>query len=193
MITHLHGRLAAKTPPFLVVDVGGVGYEVEAPMSTFYALGDSGTEVELLTQMVVREDAQLLYGFATVPERDLFRLIVKVNGVGPRLALAVLSALSVSDFHRALLNDDVAMLVRVPGIGKKTAQRILVDLRDANAEVFKADSASGAVQGDAKAEAGQALSALGYKPADVERMLAGMQAEGQSVEALIREALRARS
>ena len=130
MIGSLRGRIAAKTPPQLMIDVGGVGYELEAPMSTFFHLPPIGQEVSLLTHMVVREDAQNLYGFATQDERRLFRSLLKVSGVGPKIALALLSGISVEAFAQCILNQDVAALIRVPGIGRKTAERLFVEMRD---------------------------------------------------------------
>ncbi len=130
MIGHLRGRLAAKHPPQLVVDVGGVGYEVEAPMSTFYGLPAIGVEVSLHTHLVVREDAHVLFGFGSERERALFRELIKVSGVGPRIALAILSGVSVDQFHRSIEAEDVASLVRVPGIGRKTAERLVIEMRD---------------------------------------------------------------
>jgi Holliday junction DNA helicase RuvA len=130
MIGSLRGRIAAKTPPQLMIDVGGVGYELEAPMSTFLHLPAIGQEVSLLTHLVVREDAQMLYGFATQDERRLFRNLLKVSGVGPKIALALLSGISVEAFAQCILNEDVAALIRVPGIGRKTAERLFVEMRD---------------------------------------------------------------
>src|SRR5476651_2489889 len=130
MIGSLRGRIAAKTPPQLMIDVGGVGYELEAPMSTFFHLPAIGQEVSLLTHLVVRDDAHLLYGFGTPDERRLFRALLKVSGVGPKIALALLSGISVEAFAQCILNQDVAALIRVPGIGRKTAERLFVEMRD---------------------------------------------------------------
>ncbi len=130
MIGSLRGRIASKTPPQLTIEVGGVGYELDAPMSTFFHLPALGQEVSLLTHLVVREDAQMLYGFATQEERRLFRNLLKVSGVGPKIALALLSGISVEAFAQCILNEDVATLVRVPGIGRKTAERLFVEMRD---------------------------------------------------------------
>ena len=130
MIGSLRGRITSKTPPQLTVEVGGVGYELEAPMSTFFHLPAVGQDVRLLTHFVVREDAQLLYGFATEDERRLFRSLLKVSGIGPKIALALLSGISVEAFVMCVQNEDVAALVRVPGIGRKTAERLLVEMRD---------------------------------------------------------------
>ena len=196
MIGHLRGRVAAKHPPQLVVDVGGVGYEVEAPMSTFYGLPAVGAEVSLHTHLVVREDAHVLFGFGTERERSLFRELIKVSGVGPRIALAILSGVSVDEFHRCVEAEDVASLVRVPGIGRKTAERLVIEMRDR----LKATggAASGALTGAAagsaatpQAEAFSALVALGYKPAEVTRLLQKVDPSATSTEDLIRHALRA--
>src|SRR5580704_6604780 len=129
MIGSLRGRIAAKTPPQLMIDVGGVGYELEAPMSTFFHLPAVGQEVSLLTHMVVREDAHMLYGFATREERRLFRNLLKVSGVGPKIALGVLSGMSVEGFTRCVLGEDVTTLTRIPGIGRKTAERLIIEMR----------------------------------------------------------------
>lgn len=130
MIGRLAGKIIDKTPPGLLLDVAGVGYELEVPMSTFYDLPEAGSDVVLVVHMVVREDAQLLYGFATVAERTLFRLLLKVNGVGAKVALAILSTMGTGDFARAVDREDIATLIRIPGIGKKTAERLVVEMRD---------------------------------------------------------------
>ena len=194
MIGFLRGRLAAKHPPQLVVDVGGVGYEVEAPMSTFYGLPGLGAEVQLHTHLVVREDAHVLFGFGSERERSLFRELIKVSGVGPRIALAILSGITVDEFHRCVEGQDVATLVRVPGIGRKTAERLVIEMRDrlkglagpAFVPAGGAPTAAGA-QGEAFA----ALVALGYKPPEVTRLLQKVDASVTSTEELIRHALRA--
>jgi len=194
MIGFLRGRLVAKHPPQLVVDVGGVGYEVEAPMSTFYGLPDVGGEVRLHTHLVVREDAHVLYGFGTERERSLFRELIKVSGVGPRIALAILSGVTVDEFHRCIEGQDVAALVRVPGIGRKTAERLVVEMRDrlkAMGGIAVLPGAAPAAGGSAQAEAFAALVALGYKPAEVTRLLQKVDAEVTTTEEMIRHALRA--
>ncbi|MES1930285.1 Holliday junction DNA helicase RuvA [Salinisphaera dokdonensis CL-ES53] len=199
MIGQLRGRIIEKQPPRLVIDVGGVGYEVEAPLSTFFTLGQasrSDGEVTLLTQMVVREDAMLLYGFATNDERSLFRELIKVSGVGAKLALTVLSGMSVADFVATIEADDATRLTGLPGVGKKTAARLLVEMRDklsgsSIAPALAPGAPAGASGGgDAKAVARQALMSLGYKPAESERLLGGIDADGMDSETLIREALR---
>jgi holliday junction DNA helicase RuvA len=196
MIGFLRGRLAAKHPPSLVVDVAGVGYEVEAPMSTFYGLPPVGVEVQLHTHLVVREDAHVLFGFGTERERSLFRELIKVSGVGPRIALAILSGISVDDFHRCVETDDAATLVRVPGIGRKTAERLVIEMRD-RLKVL-AGPLTGGVPGapagspaSPQAEAFSALVALGYKPAEVTRLLQKVDPSASSTEEMIRHALRA--
>ena len=130
MISRLRGRLLEKSLPAVVLDVQGVGYEVEVPMSTLYGLPALGEECTLLTQMIVREDAQLLYGFAASEERQLFRALIKVSGVGPKLALSILSSMSVTDFVATVQADDSALLTKIPGVGKKTAERLVVEMRD---------------------------------------------------------------
>src|SRR5215470_14424003 len=130
MIGSLRGRIAAKTPPQLTVDVGGLGYELEAPMSTYFSLPAVGEEVHLLTHLVVREDAHILYAFATEAERRLFRSLIKVSGVGPKIALALLSGISVDAFAQCVQNEDVTTLTRIPGVGRKTAERLIVEMRD---------------------------------------------------------------
>lgn len=200
MIGQLRGRIIEKQPPRLVIDVGGVGYEVEAPLSTFLTLGQNTTrgddEVTLLTQMVVREDAMLLYGFATADERSLFRELIKVSGVGAKLALTILSGMSVADFVATIEADDATRLTGLPGVGKKTAARLLVEMRDklSGSAIAPAltpgATADSRVAGDAKSVARQALMSLGYKPAESERLLGGIDADGMDSEALIREALR---
>src|SRR5215469_5587059 len=130
MIGSVRGRIASKTPPQLTVDVGGLGYELEAPMSTFFLLPGVGEQVRLLTHLVVREDAHILYAFATEDERRLFRSLIKVSGVGPKIALALLSGVSVDAFALCVQNEDVGSLTRIPGIGRKTAERLVVEMRD---------------------------------------------------------------
>lgn len=195
MIGHLRGRLAAKHPPQLVLDVGGVGYEIEAPMSTFYGLPAVGAEVNLHTHLVVREDAHVLFGFGTERERSLFRELIKVSGVGPRIALAILSGVSVEEFHRCVESDDVASLVRVPGIGRKTAERLVVEMRDrlavlaGPAATGRAGTGPGAAASP-QSEAFSALVALGYRPAEVTRLLQKVDPAVTSTEEMIRHALR---
>ncbi len=193
MIGSLRGILVGKAPPQLVLEVGGIGYELEAPMSTFYTLPPVGRELRLLTHLVVREDAHILYGFATETERQLFRDLLRVTGIGPKLALTILSGSSVESFTQRVLAQDAAALTKIPGVGRKTAERLLVEMRD---RVQAAAQANGsALPGDrapilgAEAEALSALVALGYKPAEASRLLQGVRAPGASTEDLIRGAL----
>ncbi len=160
MIGRLQGTLAEKNPPQVLVDCNGVGYEVDVPMSTFYNLLALGDKVSLLTHFVVREDAQILYGFATAAEREAFRQLIKISGVGPRTALSVLSGMSVADIAQAVTAQDAGRLVKVPGIGKKTAERLLLELKGKFGADIGAGSAS--VASDAQADILQALVALGY-------------------------------
>jgi Holliday junction DNA helicase RuvA len=195
VIGFVRGMLAAKQPPQLVVDVGGVGYELEAPMSTFYSLPSVGEPIRLLTHLVVREDAHILYGFASGAERHLFRGLLKVSGVGPKIALAILSGISVEAFAQCVQLEDAAALTRIPGVGRKTAERLLIEMRDrleppTNAVVGVPEAA--APGGAAEAEAFSALVALGYKPSEASRMLHSTQGQGAaagSTEELIRRAL----
>jgi Holliday junction DNA helicase RuvA len=190
MIGSLRGRIASKLPPQLTIDVGGVGYEVEAPMSTFFHLPQVGHDVQLLTHLVVREDAHVLYGFATEEERRLFRAVIKVSGVGPKIALALLSGISVEAFAQCVQNQDAAALTRVPGIGRKTAERLLVEMRDRLGTI---ESAQGPVVMPATAspesEAFGALVALGYRPSEATRLLKAVGPGTHSTEELIRRAL----
>lgn len=189
MIGSLRGRLAVKAPPHLLVEVGGVGYELEAPMSTFYGLGVIGSEVQLLTHLVVREDAHLLYGFATEAERRLFRNLLKVSGVGPRIALAILSGISVEGFSVCVTSQDTAPLTRIPGVGRKTAERLLIEMRDRLTTETGVGTLEGEIpRGGIEAEALAALAALGYKPAEASRLIKAA-GEATSTEELIRRAL----
>ena len=193
MIGYLRGRLVRKAPPALIVDVHGVGYELEAPMSTFYRLPELGAEVELHTHLVVREDAHLLYGFATEDERRLFRDLLRVTGIGPKIGLALLSGIDVDTFMRCVEAEDAAALTRIPGIGRKIAERLLVEMRDrirALGQLPSSAPRSGAPAG-ARAEAFSALVALGYKPVEVNRLLQGVEQDGAGTEELIRRALQA--
>ena len=190
MIGSLRGTLTWKQAPSVIVECTGVGYDVETPMSTFFELPAAGTEVFLFTHLLVREDAQILYGFATESERSMFRTLLRVRGVGARIALAILSAMSVGDFNRCIEYEDTAALSKIPGIGKKTAERLIVEMRD------KVDASAGdgvsrvAVEQGAKSEAVDALIALGYKPAEVNRLVAKLDIEDKSAEDIIRLALR---
>ncbi|HEY8518589.1 MAG TPA: Holliday junction branch migration protein RuvA [Gammaproteobacteria bacterium] len=189
MIGSLKGTLTAKRPPSLTLDVAGVGYELEAPMSTFYRLPEVGQPLTLVTHLVVREDSHALYGFWTESERSLFRSLLKVSGIGARIALAVLSGMSVEGFCRCVREKDIASLTRIPGIGRKTAERLLVEMTDRLPETLASETPADRRDG-AAGEAHDALLALGYKPAEIERMLKDLDATRLSTEELIREALR---
>lgn len=188
MIGRLRGTLMEKHPPCVLVDVAGVGYEMQAPLSTFDAMPAEGETVALLTHLLVREDALQLYGFATAEERALFRGLLKVSGVGAKLALAVLSGMSVGRFHQCIRDGDVAALIKLPGVGRKTAERLMLELRDRIRE-WPAEGAGRAHAGAAE-EAFEALVALGYKPNEAGRMLEGLDGQGKASEVLLREALR---
>jgi Holliday junction DNA helicase RuvA len=196
MIGSVRGRIASKTPPQLMVDVGGIGYELEAPMSTFFHLPGIGEEVALLTHLVVREDAHILYAFGTEAERRLFRSLIKVSGVGPKIALALLSGISVEAFSRCVMNEDITALTKVPGIGRKTAERLVVEMRDRlkDPEVPTSGGAvSVAVGASPETEAYGALIALGYRPAEATRLLKAVGTGTHSTEELIRRALQGAS
>lgn len=194
MIGTLRGRLTAKQPPQLLLDVGGVGYEIEAPMSTFYGLPAAGSEISLFTHLVVREDAHILFGFGTERERRMFRELLKVSNVGPKLALALLSGMSVDNFILCIEAQDTDTLVRIPGVGRKTAERLVVEMRDrvkGFGEISGVVVTGGTAEAPAgpQAEAFSALVALGYKPAEVTRLLKSVDASVQTTEELIRRAL----
>ena len=194
MIGRLRGTLLHKSPPWLMVEVGGVGYELEAPMSTIYDLPDLGREVVLFTHYAVKEDSVALYGFLSERERRLFRDVQKVTGIGAKIALAILSGVSVDDFARLVASSDVTALTRIPGIGKKTAERIVVELRDRAAELGGAGGpiAKGqSIPADPQSEAVIALQQLGYKPVEAAKMAKDAFAAGDSAEAIIRKALKA--
>ena len=194
MIGRLKGTLVAKAPPWLVLDVHGVGYELEAPMSTFYELPELGREVALFTHYAVKEDSVALYGFFRDAERQLFRTIQKVSGIGAKIALSVLSGVSVDEFARLVQRADLASLTRIPGIGKKTAERIVVELRDrvdGLASGIPGAIPAGAVPHDPQTEATVALQALGYKPQEVTRLVKQVASDGDTSEAIIRKALTA--
>src|SRR5579883_411697 len=200
MISQLRGILIEKKPPQLTLDVNGVGYEVNAPMSTFYRLPEVGATITLLTHFVVREDAQLLYGFATGEERLLFRTLLKVNGVGPRLALTILSSIEPNDFVRCVINNDNEALVRLPGIGKKTAERLIIEMRDklgdwqgaaANPESIFKDKKDGNGRNQILQDAISALVSLGYKPQEASRAVSKVDDGKLTSEDIIRQALKA--
>ncbi|HSN24252.1 MAG TPA: Holliday junction branch migration protein RuvA [Methylomicrobium sp.] len=196
MIGFLRGKLVHKAPPLLVLDVQGVGYEVEAPMTTFYDLPAINEEIKLHTHLVVREDAHILFGFSTEADRSLFRTLIKVNGVGPKLALTILSGQSAEEFHRCIQDNDTQTLVRLPGVGKKTAERLVIEMRDrlpdlGDSAMTIADNSGVniAITGKPKQEAISALCSLGYKPLDASKMVQNISAEGKSCEDIIRLAL----
>lgn len=199
MIGQIRGIILEKQPPQLLVDVQGIGYEIDAPMSTFYQLPDAGQEVTLFTHFVVREDAHHLYGFFTRDERLLFRTLLKVNGVGPRLALTILSSTTPDEFVRCVLNNDTASLVRLPGVGKKTAERLVIEMRDKLSDWCQAASIDGAAalikqenngRHQTLQDAISALIALGYKQQEASRMVTKIDDGAASSEELIRRALR---
>lgn len=200
MIGWLHGVLRAKTPPTLLLDVQGVGYEVQAPMTTFYDLPEVGQDVALHCHHIAREDGQFLYGFLHQRDRDLFRLLLKVNGVGAKLGLAILSGLDANGLHRAIFEGDTVGLSKLPGIGKKTAERLVVELRDRLDGMPAGDGfAPGAAAGagataalppaDPVAEAVNALIALGLKPPEASRRVQSVESEGLACEEIVRRAL----
>jgi Holliday junction DNA helicase RuvA len=196
MIGFLRGKLVHKAPPFLVLDVQGVGYEVEAPMTTFYDLPAINEEIKLHTHLVVREDAHILFGFSTEADRTLFRTLIKVNGVGPKLALTILSGQSAEEFQRCIHDNDTQTLVRLPGVGKKTAERLVIEMRDRLPDLgdsvmtgIDKTSTATSLAGNPKQEAVSALCSLGYKPLDAGKMVQNISAEGKSCEDIIRLAL----
>lgn len=196
MIGFLSGKLHAKQPPYLLLDVNGVGYEVEAPMSTFYALGEIGSQVTVVTHMHVREDAMLLFGFASEQERSLFRELIKVNGIGAKMAIGILSAMSVNEFVGLVEISDTAALTKIPGVGKKTAERLVIEMRDRLASWERSPASAPGTEGAASSVSGasamssavQALLALGYKPAQAEKMVKTVEL-GLSLEETIKKAL----
>lgn len=192
MIGSLRGKLTSREPAAIRIECGGVGYEVATPMSTFLELPSIGAEVFLYVHMQVREDAQTLYGFATEDEKRLFRTVLKISGVGAKMGLAILSAMSVRHFERCVQTDDAAMLVKIPGVGKKTAERLIIEMRDKidkqplQAVANRADAAAG----DPRNLAVDALVSLGYKLPEVKRLLAQIDVKEKSAEDIIRLALR---
>lgn len=202
MIGRLRGIILEKQPPLVLLETNGVGYEVHMPMTCFYELPELGQEAIIFTQFIVREDAQLLYGFNDKQERALFRELIKVNGVGPKLALAILSGMSAQQFVSAVEKEEITALIKLPGVGKKTAERLVVEMKDRfkglNGDLFNNHtditlpaSASKAKESDAEGEAVAALISLGYKPPEASRMISKVARTGAESETLIREALRA--
>ena len=200
MIGQLRGILLSKQPPALMLDVQGVGYELEAPMTTFYDLPREGVELMLHTHLVVREDAQLLFGFSTENQRNLFRHLLRISGIGPRVGLAILSGLSVKEFRLWINGEDVGRLTKVPGIGRKTAERVILELRGKQLPGMSADE-DVAVAGstdEIRADAVSALTALGYRAKDAEKVIGQLAdqsdaSEALSSESLIRQALQSMS
>jgi len=191
MIGRIHGKIIEKQPPQLLIDVQGVGYEIDSPMSTFYQLPNLGEVVTLHTHMVVREDAQLLYGFASIVERSLFRTLIKISGVGPKLALTILSGMNANEFIACVQDNDAAALVRLPGVGKKTAERLIIELRD-KLKDQQVETGSPVRQGadlqsvtnSPTSDAISALVALGYKVPEASRMVRLVDTSGQGTEEL---------
>ncbi|WP_300002601.1 Holliday junction branch migration protein RuvA [uncultured Cedecea sp.] len=201
MIGRLRGFVLEKQPPLVLLEVGGVGYEIHMPMTCFYELPDIGSEALVFTHFVVREDAHLLFGFNNKQERTLFRELIKVNGVGPKLALAILSGMSAQQFVSAVEREDSVSLIKLPGVGKKTAERLVVEMKDRfkgmhgdlftpTTELVLTAPESG-IADDSEAEAVAALVSLGYKPQEASRMISKVARSGADCETLIREALRA--
>ncbi len=197
MIGRLRGIIVYKQPPELMLEVAGVGYELQASMTTFGELPDVDAETTLFTHFIVREDAQTLYAFSSLTERGLFRTLLKVNGVGPKMALAIVSGMTVIEFSQYIHAGDVTGLCKLPGVGKKTAERLIIEMRDKLAEVPEQASVAGSAQPvqqtlrGKEEEAVNALVALGYKPAQASRMISTVSDDNLSVEQLIREALKA--
>ena len=194
MIGFLRGTLLKKQPPLLILDVNGVGYEIDAPMTTFYILPDIGNEIEIFTHLVVRDDAHLLFGFATEDERHLFRNLIKVNGVGAKMALTILSGIEADEFSQCIQNNDAERLIKLPGVGKKTAERLIIEMRDRldnlpkltiSHENNKARAYTAPVD-----EAVSALISLGYKPSEASRYVLAIVEDNMSSEELIRKALK---
>ncbi len=192
MIGSLRGRLIFKQAPQIVIECGGVGYEVETPMSTFLDLPEAGSDLFLFTHLLVREDAQVLYGFATDDERLLFRTLLKVNRVGAKMALGVLSAMTASDFRRCVEYEDTTTLSKIPGVGKKTAERLIIEMRDRIDKVAPVapGAAAPGMEANARSEAFDALVALGYKANEVNKLINKLDTDGKSAEDIIRQALR---
>ncbi len=195
MIGRIVGVLVEKSPPELLVDVAGIGYEVTASMSTIYELPPIGQQVTLHTHFQVKEDAQSLYGFVTKDERALFRILIKVNGVGPKMALAILSSMSPSELIEAVQESQITSLTKIPGVGKKTAERLVVELRDklgaaAKQDLFTTKAVVQQVATDPRQEAESALVALGYKPQEAARVIAKLPKDDSDSESLIKAALK---
>jgi Holliday junction DNA helicase RuvA len=195
VIGFLRGTLLAKKAPSLLVDVRGVGYEIDTPMSTFFKLPEIGAEVVLHTHLMVREDAHALYGFLSEDERSLFRTLIRISGIGAKLALGILSGMSAEEFHRCIQNQDTARLVRLPGVGKRTAERLIVELRGRLSESLAVQaSAAGELPALSESPVQDAISALislGFKPPEATALVRSVPADGKTSEELIRLALQA--
>jgi Holliday junction DNA helicase RuvA len=205
MIGNIRGTLLEKQPPEILIEAGGVGYEVQVPMTSFYELPEIGQEANLVIHFVVREDAQLLFGFANKKERAVFRELIKASGVGPKLALAILSGMNAEQFMQCVSREDVTALTKLPGVGKKTAERLVIEMRDRLSKLAKDQGYAETVhltpdlpventfvqRADAKEEALSALLALGYKGPQASKVIQAVFNDGMSSEQLIREALRA--
>jgi len=193
VIGRLCGEIVLKQPPFLMLDVNGVGYEIEAPMSTFYELPAVGERIILFTHLMIRDDAHVLYAFYQEQERLLFRTLLKISGVGGKMALAILSGMNAGEFSLCIQNEDVTALVRIPGVGKKTAQRLIIEMKDklvvTGSALTSSAAAPAAVQESPSSEAISALVALGYRPVEANRLVKAVEVEGLSSEELIRAAL----
>ncbi|GIU18619.1 Holliday junction branch migration protein RuvA [Shewanella sp. MBTL60-007] len=202
MIGRIRGLLIEKQAPEVLVDVSGVGYEIQMPLTSFYELPELGQEAIIYTHFVVREDAQLLYGFVSKQERSLFRLLIKANGVGPKLALTILSGMTAGEFVACVERDDIATLVKLPGVGKKTAERLLVEMRDKLKSLMEASVGSERefmlqsnykipeAVNTAEEDAIAALLSLGYKPAQASKAVSAAYTDGMSSEELIKSALK---
>ena len=202
MIGQLRGKLIAKQAPELVIECGGVGYEVTMPMTSFYSLPELEQEAVIFTHFIVREDAQLLYGFANKVERKLFRLLIKASGIGPKLALAILSGMSAEQFVSCVAHDDVSTIVKIPGVGKKTAERLLIEMRDrikdwqSEPVAMQPDAIQNVVDfeqtviNDAKGDALNALVSLGYSQSQADKAIKAVFSQDKSSEELIRDALK---
>jgi len=202
MIGRLSGILVSKQAPEIIIDINGLGYEVQVPMTTFYNLPDTGAHVTLQTHFSVREDAQQLFGFLEIKDKQLFRELIKVNGVGPKLALAILSGMTADEFVSCVHQGNVTLLTKLPGVGKKTAERLLIDLKDR----LKSWQATGITsttmdatisqailnQPDHSSEAAEALVSLGYKPTEASKLVAKVYQDGMDVQTIIRESLKSK-
>jgi len=190
MIGKLNGKLIEKRPPVIVIDCHGVGYEVEAPMSTIYELPEIGENVVLCTHLAIRDDAHLLYGFLTESERKLFRALLKINGVGTKMALVILSGMSVNDFFSCVRSEDWASLVSLPGVGRKTAERLVLDMRDKIDKILPDSEMSSSSQSSIVDDAVSALVSLGYKRQDAEKYVDNLDSNLSTSEEIIREVLK---